>query len=318
MLAASAKSEPTREILEEIACPLCGAPSFDPFLRGRDRLFARGGRYHLVRCRQCTLIFQNPRPTPTSLALHYPDAYFCYLPLEDMRSPKRWIAAAALCELTGRAIRLLERCTGRLTPDAQVLDVGCGINHLLRELRRRRGCTGVGVDFKAEVVAYVRDRLQMPVVHGTLPDARFDAGRFDVVFMTEYLEHEPQPLAILREARRVLRPGGHLAIEVPYIGGWPARIFRSCWSQLDLPRHLVFYTPHTLDDALRRTGFRVLQVRRYGAAFSTGASLMNLLGYRWMGRLRTVELLAVAALGLPSLPFTPLLHEFLHVVARAE
>ncbi len=306
------------ESLETVSCPLCDADDAKTILYGRDRLFGRPGRYRVVRCTACRLIYVNPRPTFEALAEHYPDDYFCYTPPGRVESPLQRVLDALGNGLSRRRLAALERVVGRLTPETRIADVGCGVNASLAHIRNVRGCEGIGVDFNAKCVGYVRDELKMPIAHGTLGDAKFPDGHFDVVTMHEYLEHEPNPRPVLTEARRVTRTGGHLALEVPHIAGLPAKVFRSRWSQLDLPRHLVFYTAQTLDEMLRRCGYRLVRVHTYGVPFMTGGSILHTLGFKHLGRMTPRDLLLIGAAGFPFLAMLPLLREFMHAVARAE
>lgn len=302
---------------EVVPCPGCGGTDFAVRCWGRDHLFAQPGRYRVVDCRVCGLVHLNPRPTLAALGKHYPDTYFCYRPVGETCLLARPLFAALQHGMTRRRARSIERAVGRLSPATRAVDVGCGTNLLLAHFRRRRGCVGLGVDFNARVCAYVRERLRMPIVQGTLFDAHLPEASQDLVIMTEYLEHEPNPQAVLREARRITRPGGHLVIEVPYIGGLPARIFGRCWSQLDLPRHLAFYTPATFAPLLRRCGYEIRTFHTFGVPFSCGASVLTSLGMRRLGRLTLRDMLLVGIAGLPSLPLTPWLKEFLFVAAEA-
>src|SRR5262249_30551376 len=142
-----------------------------------------------------------------------------------------------------------------------------------------RDCEVIGVDFNDKVAETARASLGLEVVSGTLRDARFDAERFDLVTMAEYLEHDPDPRGALEEAHRVLRSGGHIAIEVPDISGPPSRLFRSRWWQVDSPRHLVLFSPKTLASLLESTGFEVVEVRRFGRVGSIGYSLLQFFGW---------------------------------------
>src|SRR5205823_4386530 len=76
-----------------------------------------------------------------------------------------------------------------------------------------------------------------------------------------------QPLDILRAAHHLLAPGGKLIVAVPNIDSLAFRWFGSAWNGLDLPRHLVHFSPATLRLMLQRAGFRVgrvCMVRRSG------------------------------------------------------
>src|SRR5205823_10757107 len=83
-----------------------------------------------------------------------------------------------------------------------------------------------------------------------------ESASFDVITMWHSLEHVHHPMKILREAHRLLVPGGRLLVAVPNIDSLPFRWFGSAWYGLDLPRHLTHFAPWTLHLMLERAGFR--------------------------------------------------------------
>lgn len=303
---------------EEVVCPLCGKDSPELVMYARDRLFGRPGHYKVVRCGACHMRYVSPRPTLQSLGMHYPDDYFIYKKPEQehrfLRPLMQWLDK--LHWLT--ALRRIEKVLGRITPEMQLLDVGCGMNHLLAAIKSERGCEGIGVDFKAEVAAYVRDVRKMPIVQGTLHDGDFEDGRFDLVLMNEYLEHEPNPRGVLKEARRITKRGGHLWIEVPMSDSLPARMFGARWSQVDAPRHLVHFTRDTITRMLEGSGYKVTHIGSFQIPLLIGMSVLQTLGATRVG---SVGLLDSALVFLSALPFQlayPWLDEFMCVAARAE
>lgn len=112
---------------------------------------------------------------------------------------------------------------GAITPDARVLDVGCGRGELLLHAAQR-GATVYGVDYADDAVRIARDvlRSNRDIVGGDRmalqrANARllpFASGVFDRVFMLDIVEHlYPEELSeTLAEVRRVLKPGGYAVI----------------------------------------------------------------------------------------------------------
>jgi SAM-dependent methyltransferase len=309
--------ESVRESQEEVPCPLCGANAPVPDMAVRDRIFWRPGVYNIVRCSECALRYVSPRPTLAALGAHYPDDYFIYKRPEDDPSWLRPLVAWFDEQHWRGSLRRIESVIGTLEPSTQIVDVGCGMNQGLALIKKLRGAEGTGVDFKAEVADYVRDVLKMPVVRGTLHDGKFADASKDLVLMNEYLEHEPNPRAVLQEARRITKPGGHVSIEVPYTEGLPARMFGTRWTQIDAPRHLVHFTEKTLTDMLARSGYEVVHVCTFQIPLMIGFSVLQVLGISQLRAPMFVEAGLAMAASLPFYLAYPWMDEFMHVVARA-
>jgi ubiquinone/menaquinone biosynthesis C-methylase UbiE len=110
-----------------------------------------------------------------------------------------------------------------LEPGTRLLELGCGAGAVLAVLGQEfRGVELTGVDIEPRQLEYARGHLRRAGVEAALveADARavpFPDESFDHVWMMWFLEHVPDPLAVLREARRVLVPDGRItAIEVDY------------------------------------------------------------------------------------------------------
>jgi len=97
-------------------------------------------------------------------------------------------------------------------PMRRVLDVGCGTGEILRRVSAEFAPEfAVGVDLFRGHLAHA----DPPVVQGDAFRLPFRDGSFDLVLVRHLLHAIPDPVALLREARRVLAPGGrlHLLVE---------------------------------------------------------------------------------------------------------
>jgi SAM-dependent methyltransferase len=233
---------------EEVDCPLCGGDQYAPLLEAPD--VGTGGTglwFAVVHCHDCGLCFTNPRPTPASIGQFYPAVYGPHRSPQS-RPRRGWRRS--------RKERQMLAWPG----PGRLLDFGCGGGSFLERMHRH-GWEVTGLDVSATAVERVRVQLGLHALAGTLPHAQLEPASFDVVTMWHSLEHVHQPLMVLREAHRLLVPGGKLVVATPNIDSLPFRWFGQAWYGLDLPRHLTHFAPRTLRLMLQRAGFRTGPVR---------------------------------------------------------
>lgn len=129
-----------------------------------------------------------------------------------------------------------------LTPGSRLLDVGCGPGTITAEFADRVGPEGsvLGVDASAEIVAMASDAQQRPNLRFEGGDAYAidaDDDTYDIVHAHQVLQHLADPVAALREMRRVCRPGGIVAArDADYSGSawFPADQWMDRWLDLSL------------------------------------------------------------------------------------
>jgi len=101
-----------------------------------------------------------------------------------------------------------------------VLDIGCGFGFVLGHLEGRVPRL-VGIDMDAEGLEWARKAApSAELVHQTAAELPFPDATFDLVVLSDVLEHvgEPNQALVLREARRVLVSNGRLILTVPHTG----------------------------------------------------------------------------------------------------
>lgn len=153
-------------------------------------------------------------------------------------------------------------------PPSRLLDLGCS-GGLFAERARVAGHQVTGVD--AVEVPGVRertDRFFLADLDAGIPAEA--GGRYDVVIAGDVIEHLRQPVAMLREVRRVLRPGGQLLLSVPNFGHWYPRL-RVATGLFGYDRrgildntHVRFFTRSTLRRSVRSAGFDIAEERATG------------------------------------------------------
>jgi len=248
-------------------CPICRATDTSRYCRGRDRLFGRAqGTFLLCRCSGCGCLFQDPMPEPSSLAPLYPEQYWWSGQAERRSLSARILTRLekAYREFVNRDhVRFLEFCArGGPGPGKSLLDIGCG-NGTFLHLARRRGFAVHGMDASGRAVEIARAEYGLNVRRGEIGSPVWEGSRFDFVTMFHVLEHLPDPRLGLRYAAGLLNPGGTLILQVPNAASIQARVFRGRWYGLDVPRHVVDFTPEALGRLLAGAGFAYRLVSRF-------------------------------------------------------
>jgi SAM-dependent methyltransferase len=222
-----------------VACGSRDAPREQPGVRD----YITGESFTLMHCRRCG--FAATDPVPASLDRYYPPRYRRFNAL----------AARALHRLY---LRRVDGWLARLPRSGLALEIGAGTGWMLRALRDR-GWRAIGSERALPAAAAARSTSGAPMFVGGL-DAIRAAPVLDLVVMFHVLEHLADPRTTLHAAAARLRPGGTLVLGLPNIGSWQSRLMGRYWMHLDVPRHLVHFTPQALELALRASGFRMTRV----------------------------------------------------------
>jgi 2-polyprenyl-3-methyl-5-hydroxy-6-metoxy-1,4-benzoquinol methylase len=245
-------------------CELCGSTDMRKLYTARDRLRNSDEAFIIARCGGCGVWRTLPEMSASELARFYPNDYWG----EDHQPSQKWIQASQ-AEKTA----FLRRCGLK---GGRILDVGCGSGLFLRALDAGRW-DRYGVEI-GEVAAKAAARAlgEGRIITGTLAGARLAEASFDVVTLWSSLEHMNEPRASLFAARRILRPGGTLIVQVPNAASYQARAFGGDWFALDAPRHRYHFHKKTLGRLLSQTGFEVYAATTFSRAHNAHALRQSL------------------------------------------
>jgi len=244
-------------------CSLCGALG-ELFYEGlEDRLFGAPGIWNFKRCptSSCGLIWLDPIPVEEEIGKAYADYYtHAEVPTQRNGLSKALRKCASVLFSVADPVRgerqsLSLMCLDKVKP-GKLLDVGCGNGVRLARLRSL-GWDVYGQDIDPAAVAYARDTFGLEAHLGRLEDMPFTEMSFDCITLNHVVEHAHDPVALLKECRRLLKVGGLLVVVTPNASSFACRHFGPFWRGLEPPRHIHIFSPKTLSTAASKAGFRV-------------------------------------------------------------
>lgn len=244
----------------------------------KDAWCGAPGSWTLKRCPKpgCGLVWMDPMPTREDVGKGY-RIYFThrdYSPEGKKRTirPGQLLVKAhkPLYKLFWHAsgFRKVERewrkrgdelFLNERMPGGRLLDIGCGNGDFLARMRGK-GWEVEGLEVDSEAVKSARSRHCLTIHHGALETLGLPDGSFDAITANHVIEHVHDPIALLKECLRVLKPGGVLVFATPNINSEGHRVFGRNWSHLDPPRHLHLFSGTTLKECGTRAGFQNIEV----------------------------------------------------------
>ena len=272
--------------VEEIkACLLCQQPGTPLYGGLKDRLYGAPGIWGFMQCPRCRVVWLNPRPLPEDTHKVY-TSYYTHAQAARRSALASWkektkralyaavpgysaIADSWSWRLVGRALGLVPSLKeiaklGIMCLDdarrGKLLEVGCGNGEFLF-LMRKAGWEVQGVEPDPVAAKLAEELFAVPVIAGTLAGASLRDESFDAVTLCHVIEHVYDPIALLRECARVLKPKGKLVVLTPNVESRGHQVFQDSWRELDPPRHVYLFSLETLRRVADRSGIQINLLR---------------------------------------------------------
>lgn len=240
------------------SCPLCTSNQTSYYLRCTDFLLT-GENYNLFRCNSCGFVFTQDRPDDKEIGKYY-----------DSQEYASHNASKGLLNLFYRISRsimlrikssFIKRITG--IKSGYLLDIGSGSGYFLARMK------DIGWQVKGiEINEKARETSSSGFGVEVLPPEQLTLlgdESFDCITFWHVLEHLSNPELFLKNALRLLKPGGFCIVALPNCRSFDTEYYKQYWAAFDVPRHFWHFTPESFSFLSGKAGYPVISVKRLPA-----------------------------------------------------
>ena len=163
--------------------------------------------------------------------------------------------------VANRRLQTLTRLLGKPPAETRVVDIGCSRGQFVG-FAGEAGFQAEGVEPAPDIAAAAR-ALGLNVRTGLLEEQRFDDATFDAASLFEVVEHLREPLPLLKECRRILKPGGVLLISTGNAASWTVAAMGARWDYFHIEKdggHISFFNPASIGIMADNAGFSVERI----------------------------------------------------------
>lgn len=231
------------ESLELVSCNICSSNNIIPFIKKNG--------YSIVKCRECGLIYVNPRANSETVLSRYSSKYFKeeYLPyLEKNRKD-------ILNHYRNICTRIRELTNKR---EVRLLEIGCGTG-LLLHVAQEFGLKSIGIEYNESMVEYGIKNFGANIIKGDINTTTFEESSFDVIIMADVIEHLFDPLGTLKYCNKLLVSSGVLFLSTPNIDSQLFQQLGAKWDIIGPSEHLYYFNIYTIKSILNKSGFSIVQ-----------------------------------------------------------
>lgn len=282
---------PTEDLERLGQCPVCTSIERSLLYENlQDKIFfSAPGAWKMWRCAACGAGYLDPRPTIGSIGRAY-DNYYTHgnwQPESEQLSsgnslikqvkhglrndylnkrygyrfrPQVWGGRWVMQGFPAKRLQADSHIRHLPAPEPghnRLLDAGCG-NGAFVWMAQAMGYHAEGLEIDPRACAQACTH-GLAIHQGAFPDSGLASESFNEITLSHVLEHLHDPAGALKEALRLLRPGGRLWILVPNLEGASNRIWKENSRLLEPPRHLVMFDVKSLKRLFRECGFITVQ-----------------------------------------------------------
>lgn len=253
----------------EMLCKICGNSHNNTQYTVREMMYGFRDEFKYILCGSCGCL--QIAETPSDISKYYPTNYYSYqyVPVLKDNPVKSAFKKTRTLASFSRPSFLKKLFLKIYTPpeyfdwlkkanvsiDEKILDVGCGIGHLLIRMQKDGFSNLTGVDpFLPRPIQYDNG---INIFNVALAELK---GRYDFIMSHHSFEHIYEQFGALVTMHGLLKKGKTLLVRVPVSSSYAWRVYKENWVNLDAPRHFFLHTEKSMRILAEQAGFQIIKV----------------------------------------------------------
>lgn len=255
-------------------CPICESEKLNKIVIETQE--AQGSKEMLLwRCQSCKLIFAHDYQKDRSDI--YNDKYAAWNQTTQQEEERQ----IALSKKTAFRKQLQNLSRYMDIKNKRVLDIGTGNGYLL-EVLKEMDADCYGTDISKYSVQIAGEKFPGKVQCGRLETLDMNDQKFDIVFLTDVLEHFSAPKRVLHAVNRLLKPDGLMFIISPNTDSLSRKLLGRKWFQYKY-EHVMYFNRASLEKLLEKTQFKLLEFKKNKKKFTISYYYYYFQKYSFLG-----------------------------------
>ncbi|MBU1131461.1 class I SAM-dependent methyltransferase [Patescibacteria group bacterium] len=246
-------------LVKKINCMLCESPDYTV-------LFTKNG-FDFVRCNKCGHIYVNPQLSEESITAHYNDNS------KTTKLCQNYLSSKKSMELRSKLYKDFFSKLKEGIPGGNILDIGCSMGQFLK-MGKDLGYEVLGLELNEEAAQRAKKKFGVPVERKLLEECSFDDNSFDIISMFGVIEHLPNPVEVIKDVYRILKPGGAFIGLCPNVNSLVCMVLHQSSRTFDGRMHLSYFSNQTIRYLFTKVGFQNKNIE-IGTCYTGKDSLLN-------------------------------------------
>lgn len=241
--------------MEFFECNFCNSDKYKIKYRIKD--------FQYVQCRNCGLVYVNPRLTKEEISNLYNEDYFRGTGFDkSVEYKKEFEEKSKLTDLNDWDISTIKHFLPDNIPSPKILDIGCGMGLFLWKASMQN-FDAEGLELSEYASEFVKSN-NIKVQRADIDSADLKDNYYDAIVMKEVIEHLPDVKKSLKKIYSSLKPGGVLFLTTGNYNSPERKLKGANWFYFMPEGHLQVFSNQTIKNFLIDSGFSKIYVTRQG------------------------------------------------------